>query len=411
MSLKDEDTEALIKRRTVLDSTVMNLCLAGVAVSPELEQEVIAVQDELTRRGKQAAPVNARTWTSWLGKKIGDYTIQYLIEEGLYWYLFHASGPDNTGRENTGLEHSELEHTGLENTETEAAGPAMLKVAKDATNYGTESGKLKYATRLFAIDGDIVREVQPAQNVFIEAEIRRFAAITHGAIPIVDEEAVVLDCQYYRTPYFAGDTLRELLVHSDGKEAAFLIVSLFSQIASALDELYADEAFAYHGNLKPENIVFTSSGVYFRELGGFGPLLCGDVMEAEVRTASPQYYPWLDVDDIGALGICLWEALVDYHPFDDSRAAVGECIVSNGLKALVDLELSLSNTFVLPLLSIKRPHQLGVRTSEKLEFVLFKSIKLKIGEDGQIYEDPGYDSLAQFNEDLLELLNETQMIF
>jgi len=81
------------------------------------------------------------------------------------------------------------------------------------------------------------------------------------------------------------------------------------------------------------------------------------------------------------------------------------------MRALIDLELTLANIFVLPLLSIKRPHQLGIRTSARLETVLFKSIKLRVGEDGLIYEDPGYQSMAEFNEDLLELLNDPQMIF
>jgi hypothetical protein len=391
MSLEDEETQSLLKKRQVLDSTVMNLCIAGVEVPPELAQEFADVQDELIRRGQRAPLPKTPTWTDWLGKKIGDYTIEYMIEEGLSWYLFHAAAGDNA--------------------QSEIAGPAVIKVAKNHLHYGAESGTMRYPTRLFALDGDVVREVEPAQNVFVEAEIRRLTAIAHGAIPVVDEEGRAGDFQYYRTPYYPGETLRQLLVYGSGKHEAFGIVSMFSQIASTLDELTADSSSFYHGNLKPDNIVFTASGVYFRELGGFGPLQCGDKMEAEVRITTPQYYPWLNVDDIGALGISLWDALIDHHPFDDSRPAEGECIISNDLKALVDLELSLANVFVLPLLSIKRPHQLGVRTSEKLENVLFKSIKLKIGDDGQIYEDPGYESMAHFNEDLLELLNEAQMIF
>jgi serine/threonine protein kinase len=391
MSLADEDTDVLIKRRVLLDSTVMNLCMAGVEVPPEVAQEFEAVQDELIRRGKNTLPDRPRSWTSWLGKKFDDYTIEYLVEEGLYWYLFHASGP--------------------ENSEPDGAGAALIKVAKEANLYGAESGKLKYATRLFAIEDDIVREVQPAQNVFIQSEIRRLVATTNSAIPVIDQESTQRDCQYYRTPHIPGDSLRQLLLHCDAREASFSIVSMFSQIAATLEDLCADPSFVYHGNLKPDNIIFTAGGVSFRELGSFGPMRCGDVLENEVRITTPQYYPWLDVDDIGALGISLWEALVDYHPFDDSRAPAGESIVSSGLRALIDLELSLSNIFVLPLLNIKRPHEFGVRTSEKLERVLFKSIKLRLGEDGLIHEDAGYESIAQFNQDLLGLLNEPQMIF
>lgn len=391
MSLADEDTMALKKKRQMLDSSLMNMIVAGVEVPAEMAEEFAEVQDELLRRG-QSAPLPVRpSWTTWLGQKIGAYKIQHLIEEGLYWYLFQAAVEDAA--------------------QAETIGPAMIKVAKGAQYYGSDSGRKKFPTLLFAIDGDIVRQVEPAQNVFMAAEIQRLTAITHGAIPVIDEEGLARDHQYYRTPHFSGDSLDNLLTECYGQDNAFGIVSMFSQIASALDELGATESFNYHGNLKPENIIFTAAGVYFRELGDFGPLLCGEIMEAEVRTTTPQYYPWLDVDDIGALGICLWDGLLNYHPFDDRRAAEGECIISDGLKALVDLELSLANTFVLPLLSIKRPHQIGFRTSEKLEHVLFKSIKLKIGEDGMIYEDPGYESMAEFNHDLLDLLNETQMIF
>jgi len=390
MSLADEDTNVLLERRQVLDSTVMNMTVAGLEVPPELELEFRAVQDELIRRG-QSAPLKAkRNWTYWLGKKIGDYRIDYMIEEGLYWYLFHANLDDDDSL------------------------PAMIKVAKESSCYGIESGRVRFPTRLFAIDGDFIREVQPAQNVIIEAEVIRMTGTVSGALPVIDEESRTEGIQYYRTPYFVGESLREVLYNQDsgeGAELAFGIVSMFSQVAGTIDELSQDQSFTNHGNLKPENIIFTAGGVVFRELGDFGPLRCQDVMEPEVRITTPQYYPWLDTDDICALGACLWEALIDYHPFDDTRPGDGECILSNDMRALIDLELSLANIFVLPLLSIKRPHQLGIRTSAKLETVLFKSIKLRVGEDGLIYEDPGYQSMAQFNEDLLELLNESQMIF
>ncbi|MBS1992011.1 MAG: protein kinase family protein [Cyanobacteria bacterium SZAS LIN-3] len=388
MSLAEEDTDALLKRKHALDSTVMSMTVAGIEVPAEMELEFIAVQQELIRRGRNDAPLVARNWTSWLGKKIGEYTIDYMIEEGLYWYLFHATYSDESA-------------------------PAMIKVSKSSDCYGVESGKIRFPTRLFAIDGDFVREVQPAQNAIIEAEVIRMTATVSDALPVIDEESrdPVSGVQYYRCPYYPGDTLRDLLNNGDGPEAAFGIVSMFSQIAGVLDELSQQDSFAYHGNLKPENIGFTASGVMFRELGDFGPLRCTQAMESEVRITTPQYYPWLDADDIGALGICLWEALIGYHPFDDARPGDGECMISQGLRALVELELSLANIFILPLLSIKRPHQLGIRTSEKLETLLFKSIKLKVGEDGQIHEDPGYQSMTEFNEELLDLLNESQMIF
>jgi hypothetical protein len=429
MSILELSTEDLQARKRSLDSTLMDHAMAGLPLPAEIEEEFIAVQNELARRGASAPPVEPdRTWTFWLGKTLGSYTIDYLVEEGFYWYLFHASPAANSF--------------------DPESGPAWIKIAKSTDCYRIDSGKVKFATRLFAIDGDIVREVLPAQNGFFQAESTRLknmiavldsasgtdldGEIAHSLPRILEEGSLsresgkVIDgadfsssssssssssLAYYRTDSAGGDTLRDLLVYGAGRDSAFAIVSMFSQIAATLDLLGGNPAFQYHGNLKPENIMLTASGVYFRELGDFGSMQCNGALEAEVRTTTPQYYPWLDVDDIGALGICLWEALTDYHPFDDTRAVDGDCILSAELRALVDLELSLANMFVLPLLNIKRPHQFGVRTTEKLENVLFKSIKIRIGEDGLLYEDGGYESMSAFNDDLLELLNEPEMIF
>ncbi|MBU6451655.1 MAG: hypothetical protein KGS72_07765 [Cyanobacteria bacterium REEB67] len=403
----EQTTEDLQARKRVLDSSLMDFAVAGLPLPLEMEEEFVAVQNELARRGASAPPVESdRMWTFWLGKTLGSYTIDYLVEEGLYWYLFHAS-------------------PGASSFDP-GSGQAWIKIAKADDCYRIDSGQVKFATRLFAIDGDIVREVRPELNSFLHAETTRlkslvtsldamadtdFAGEIAFSLPRLLEEDSFERLDYYRTACPSGDTLRELLVYGAGRDSAFAIVSMFSQIAAALDLLGRDPVFQYHGNLKPENIVFTASGVYFRELGDFGSMRCGGALEAEVRTTTPQYYPWLDVDDIGALGICLWDALTDYHPFDDTRAVDGDCILSAGLRALVDLELSLANMFVLPLLSIKRPHQFGVRTTEKLENVLFKSLKMSIGEDGLLYEDAGYESMSAFNDDLLELLNEPEMIF
>ena len=53
---------------------------------------------------------------------------------------------------------------------------------------------------------------------------------------------------------------------------------------------------------------------------------------------------------------------------------------------------------------------LGVKVAPRLEEVLFKSLKIQLGSDGLLYEDAGYESMAQFNEDLLSLLSEPELL-
>ena len=399
----EQDTVVLLKRKVVLDSSLMGFAMSGMEPPADWVEEFNAVQDELTRRNVPFPSLSdEHAWSNWLGKSIEGYKIQYLIEEGLYWLMF-AAEPEAAGGS--------------------ASEPVVFKIAKEVSQYRIETGSIPRPTRLFAIDGDVVREVWPAQNVFIQAEIQRLGALAGESLPelmtvgsvglasIAGGADTVAAVQYCRTPLIAGDRLADLLQYGTGRHQSFEIVSMFSQIASTLADMLSNEGFIYHGNLKPENIVFTAGGVYFRELGDFCSLKCGDVLEPEVRITTPQYYPWLDVDDVGALGACLWEALTDYHPFDDRRAAEGDCILAADMRALIDFELSLSNMFVLPLLNIKRPHQLGINTTESLETLLFKSIKMRVGEDGLIHEDAGYASMAEFSTALLELLNEPTMVF
>jgi serine/threonine protein kinase len=416
-----ENTEALLKRKVFLDSSLMSLSIAGMEIPSEWVAEFEAVQIELTRRNVSFPALSDEgAWSNWLGKTIDGYKILYLIEDGLYSLMFGAESEDVSANQD---------------------GAIVIKLAKQPSYYRIETGNIPRPTRIFAIDGDIVREVRPSQNALIAAEVQRMGALAGENLPelpiltgfgttvlkdngfpqLLNADGTPMvnptspnsktKFQYYFTPQVEGDRLADLLQYGTGRHQSFEIVSMFSQIASTLADMMSNEGFIYHGNLKPENILFTAGGVYFRELGDFCSLACNDVLEPEVRITTPQYYPWLDVDDIGALGACLWEALTDYHPFDDTRAAEGECILGADMRALIDFELSLANMFVLPLLNLKRPHQFGINTTEKLENLLFKSIKMRVGEDGLIHEDAGYASMAEFSDALLDLLNEPTMIF
>ncbi len=379
MSIENESDETLLAMKQSFDSMLMGCSLAGLPSPAEIEEQFSQVQTELARRGvSQKATAG---WTDWLGKEIGSYRLDYLIEEGFYFYLFHAIEID------TNLEY-------------------VVKLAKDAQEFGPQAGAIFNPTKLFGITGDVIRELVPKAQLLLRCEVNRLA-LRHPQLPVVS----VAQDNFYSTAFSAGRTLRDIIKYDI--DSGPQVLSAAVDICTAMAELSDNAAFVHHGNLKPENILVTNNGLLFRELGYFGAMeVSNGAIEAEATVTTPQYYPWLDCDDITALGIILWETFVGFNPFagglDNDTVAEQSNWASDSLKAMVEMELAMSNPYLAPLLTLSRPSDLLPDLSSEMEVLLLKTLRLRIGTDGKLHESEGYQSFLALREDLSRFLQLTK---
>jgi serine/threonine protein kinase len=174
--------------------------------------------------------------------------------------------------------------------------------------------------------------------------------------------------------YARGKTLREKIRALEG-----IRLNWFLTIVRALQKLERSGQLAYHGDLKPENIIVKPSGSVVL----IDPALRLD--ERGVTTTTPHYNPLLLRDskaDVMGIGVMLYEILTGVLPFDEvpwqyaGREQGGEVE-----------RLSLSY-----FLSYPPPRDLNPNTPEALSKIIYRSLTVM---------DYG---LAELEKDLVDFL-------
>lgn len=156
--------------------------------------------------------------------------------------------------------------------------------------------------------------------------------------------------------YVRGKTLREKIRSLEG-----IHLNWFLALVRALITLKDQGVLAYHGDLKPENVIVKPSGkVVMIDPGMRGP-------DQRIVTTTPHYNPLLLTDskaDVMAIGIMIYEILTGTLPFDEvpwefaGQKSGGET-----------MRLSLSYFF-----SYCPPHTLNPKTPEELERIIYRCI-------------------------------------
>ncbi len=167
----------------------------------------------------------------------------------------------------------------------------------------------------------------------------------------LDDERPVLVLDHVR-----GKTMREKIRALEG-----IHLNWFLAIVRGLIELKEKTPFAYHGDLKPENIVVKPSG----KVVMLDPAMRRS--QSGAITTTPYYNPLVLTDskaDVMAIGIMIYEILTGTLPFDEvpwefaGQQSGGET-----------QRLSLSFFF-----SYSPPHVLNPKTPEELERIIYRCI-------------------------------------
>ena len=153
-------------------------------------------------------------------------------------------------------------------------------------------------------------------------EARAAARLEHPNIVAVYDAGVVDDVHYLAMEYIEGETLADVLARVNGPLPNDFVISVISQVASALD--YAHRRGVVHRDIKPGNILVQENGKVL--LTDFGIAHAVGLHSAEEKVAvlgtpeymSPEQASGRQVDgrsDVYSLGIVTYHMLTGRPPF------------------------------------------------------------------------------------------------
>jgi len=204
-------------------------------------------------------------------------------------------------------------------------------------------------------------------DLFDESEVGSMldaeADVLHGAhhdnlvqlrerIDVGGSHVLVLD-------YVRGKTLREKIRSLEG-----IHLNWFLAVVRSLIALRDDGGLAYHGDLKPENLIIKPSG----KVVMIDPAM--RTPDDSVRTTTPHYNPLLHTDskaDVMAIGIMIYEILTGTLPFDEVPWEF-----AGGRAGGETTRLSLSYFF-----SYCPPQMLNPKTPPELERIIYRCITVQ----------------------------------
>ncbi len=376
-------TDELEQRRSGMDYAVQSMVLAGMEVPDDVQQEFLAVQEELAKRHSKTVQTQNQTrkidsWTQLLGTTIDGYAINQLLSDGTFSFVMRAT--------------------------SESAPPVVFKIAKpDGLPFNTKATlERPFPTIAWNAGPFEGKPIVPSPKHLLEMQAAYLKACSGGCLIGVENSGEHSGLWHYRSPALEGYTLRHLMIW-EHETLETMLLSSFISICDGLHSLRQGSDFVYHGDIKPDNILVTESGITLLDPGYSGELECAEGTIQAAMISTPQYYPLWEPDDLLAVGICLYEAVLSAHPLKDAGHEGEKMTVSQDVQELVFFRQSLLQESLTPLLHLRRPTHVRENLSAEMEAVILKGLRLKIGDDGLLHTDPGFIDFAEFSQALNSL--------
>lgn len=289
------------------------------------------------------------------GCKLDTYTIHEQIGQGSFGSVYRASASDKT--------------------------VVAIKVAKEHVN----NSKRQFSTKALALFSGGFGEVTPVPEQLLKIQ-SGMSSLAPDILPDTSEPFTAGTTSYLVMEYLKGMTLRQLLNQNlEAGGQRFNEWDLAIKVAHAFAAL-ENSNLKYHGDLKPENIILSGTGVRIVDPGYYGSLPCREGMIPRAVVTTPAYYPRLQPDDYFAAGCILWEILVGLHPIvrESDRSVSGTLPKQTGtqLRKTIAYEEMIGQYFFSPLQYLPLPRELFSKIPEQIETLLLSVIGLQLKDEG-----------------------------
>ncbi|CAN5209945.1 hypothetical protein BH10CYA1_BH10CYA1_43420 [soil metagenome] len=304
---------------------------------------------------------------NWVGLTVEQFAIDALIGEGSFAWIFRGV--------------------------SESGDRRAFKVAKpkDFILKGMRTGVVCTKAIKFRTNG--IGEAVPDSQELLGLEYKKLGNLNLPCLPKYFSQLNREGLGYLQMELLEGHTLFQEI--ETGKAA----LSFVKKTAQALNSLIAS-GLAYHGDLNPENIFIVGGEVKILDPGHFGELKLADGVTRGVFVTTPQYYPLLKPDDVLALGLTAWQAVVGKPLIErelrDSVADSG--VLAPETLSWIEAMENMGNFYISGLRSLTLPRASGLTFEQ--EAVLLRSVRLALNQEGKIVRDPGYASAAAFADSL-----------
>lgn len=302
---------------------------------------------------------------TWIGLTISGFRLNRLVADGPFSWVY--SGENETGSAKAFKVAKPLDHNCPDTTERYRPTQALMVIPGGTT------------------------PIDPDPNQLLALQANKLHLAVDDGVVSVDQAVFNETICYVPMELLEGQTLREVM------EAGPVNLKLFLELALCLDRLSRNPDFGIHGDIKPENVIVTSTGVKLVDPGYFGPIDCrvGSVDNAIITT--PGYYPLLVPDDLLAFGIMLWEAITTNHPLA-GKAYTGEMDltgIDEDLLQLVRFKELVGQYFFVPMLNLRHPAVVLPTASVALQNLLLKALRLQFTAEGKLGIVDGFAGFAE----------------
>jgi len=311
---------------------------------------------------------------TWIGLRVGNHIIDSLVNEGPFSWVYKG-------------------------THIDGGADAAFKVAKPNESLEQFLPDITTLTQAKTIFEGGVADVHPDTRELLLYHYDKMQECHHPALiaieSVVDEPGVC----FLQMPYVQGNSLRDLI------RSELISVESFIEIACQLDEL-SRTTFEYHGDLRPDNILVTESGIKLTDSGYFGMMNCLEGPDLDCAITNCYYYPTVEPNDRMAFGIMLWEAALKTHPLMDTNSYIQDEFIGDSLNEWITAYESVGQHFLSPLRSIKRPADLNSELDPQLEEIILQCMGLTLSNKGLLErstDEIGFQDIASSLNEIKDL--------
>jgi len=303
---------------------------------------------------------------SWVGLIVEDSMIEANLGEGSFSFIYRGRS-------------------------LSSGTATAFKLAKASDLVERVSDSVPTVTNALSFFTGGTRDIRPDAEELLALQFAKIEAASDTALVKVKKLSQQNGLCYYEMEHLAGVSFRSLV--TEGKAT----LAHFASLALMLDRLSGNKDFAYHGDLKPENIIVGPGSMKLIDPGYFGPLKCQEGMMSKVAITTTSYYPSLTPDDLYAFGIMLWEACLGQHPLSARGAeTINETTCGDKLKQRVKRHSAIGFYGFEPLLNIRPPSAIRPGLAKPVEDFLLKAMRLKIDEQGRLEDADKGENFADF---------------